>query len=338
MRPSASSIDYDGSSTDSTPHLYEVGVYCLIIASMVEHLRGRTPMAPSARQGDDEQLSKVLKELEELKKVRQEQANSELRDILKELEELKKVRQKQANSWLSRVGAAMGAVILFLGVGFFLHYFDLRDERSSYRQEAEKLRLENRELLALRELMNQYTALETYALQQRKLTQQEVSRFVEKPARRAPVGSRVLQITDPAEGRTVGEAVIVRGIYHEPGSSTTCWEDDCSLNQQASQRTIWMVIKTAGVNVFYPQGNWKEQVGPAFINRVGEWHSPAVFLGKGATEKERAYLLLAVRADSNTEEAFKDYLREASETESSPGMLQLPEGAEVMDTVLVIRK
>ena len=126
------------------------------------------------------------------------------------------------------------------------------------------------ELTNATKLVAQYSALVTYALQQGKLSQEEVSRFVTAIATGLPTSAalgqpRTVQITDPAERSQVQDGMMVRGTVAARilGSvtSTTCWTLGCSQGLSGSKRTLWIVTQPASER-FFPQGAWPDQTGP----------------------------------------------------------------------------
>lgn len=131
------------------------------------------------------------------------------------------------------------------------------------------------ELTNATKLVAQYSALVTYALQQGKLSQEEVSRFVTAIATGLPTSAalgqpRTVQITDPAERSQVQDGMMVRGTVAARilGSvtSTTCWTLGCSQGLSGSKRTLWIVTQPASER-FFPQGAWPDQTGPVSIIR-----------------------------------------------------------------------
>jgi hypothetical protein len=205
---------------------------------------------------------------------------------------------------------------------------------------------------SMKDLVSQYNALIMYALQQNKLSEQEVSEFVKGIPGVSPAGPlRPVQITDPSERSQAPDGTIVRGVLKSTeiqGAKIvddTCWQDGCSKRLSSSERTIWIVTVDTASNRFYPQGNWSDQAGPVLINSADEWVSPAVFMG--ATPTGTPIIINAVLVSHSGEDVFKAYLERGEVKDKNgklkygyPGLMrtQLPAGMDILDTVMVFKK
>jgi len=238
-------------------------------------------------------------------------------------------------------------------IGIFIsNYIGLQNERNDLHSQVSTLNGQSSDLSRMKVLVSQYTALITYALQQNKLSQQEVSQFVPgAPGLTPGVTVRTVQITDPSERSQAPDGTIVRGtistskISGATIVSSTCWTPWCSENLSPSQGTIWIVTQDVASNRFYPQGSWSDQAGPVLINAAGEWVSPAVYMG--GTPRGGAVLINAVLVTPKGEDVFKAYLQRGEEKDKNgkpkygyPGLMrtQLPAGTEILDTVMVFRE
>ena len=249
--------------------------------------------------------------------------------------------------WDLGIVTAIISAIISLAVFFVLNNFQqMQSERDALRSKVGTLQQEASDLPAMRDLVSQYSALTTYALQQNELSQQEVIRFVRGTPGLTPTGQlRTAQITDPAEHSQVKDGTIVRGIINSfkiAGAtlvSSTCWTAGCSESLSPSERTIWIVTQPVAINNrFYPQGSWFDNAGPVLINAAGEWVSPVVFMG--ATPSGTPILIHAMLVSHKGEDVFKAYLEKGAATGRFAGLTwsQLPAGVEILDTVMVFPK
>jgi hypothetical protein len=263
---------------------------------------------------------------------------------VKEIKDIVSARRSRWRDW--GIGAAVVSVTAALLVTFLVGYFHTLGDRDNLRRNVDNLQQEVSNLGAMRNLVSQYNALITYALQQNKLSEQEVSRFVKGTPGLAPAGQqlRTAQITDPSERAQVTNGTIVRGIissFKISGAtivSSTCWTVGCSKKLSSSERTIWIVTQDVATNRFYPQGSWTDQAGPVLINSAGEWVSPAVSMG--GTLPGGPIFIDAILVNHKGEDVFKKYLQEGEVTGRYVGLKfgELPAGADILDTVMVFRR
>ncbi|SRR6266536_1256431 len=118
-------------------------------------------------------------------------------------------------------------------------------------------------------------------------------------------------IVSPREGQPVAREIRVEGR---------------SVNRRRGQQ-IWIAVVPGGSTRFYPQN------GSADIQADGAWISPPVFLGDLSDTGSRGFDILALIVDPGAQKVFGDYLRGTE----SPGLVRLPEGTIVADTVTVVR-
>lgn len=263
---------------------------------------------------------------------------------VKEIKDIVSARRPRLRDW--GIGAAVVSVTAALLATFLVGYFHTLDDRDTLRHNVDNLQQEVSNLGAMRDLVSQYNALITYALQQNKLSEQEVSRFVRGTPGLAPAGQqlRTAQITDPSERAQVVDGTIVRGVissFKFSGAtivSNTCWTAGCSKNLSSSEKTIWIVTQDVATNRFYPQGSWTDQAGPVLINSAGEWVSPAVSMG--GTSRGAPIFIDAILVSHKGEDVFKEYLKEGAVTGHYVGLKfgELPAGADILDTVMVFRR
>jgi cell division protein FtsB len=267
-----------------------------------------------------------------------------------------KAKEPTWKRWLKYV--VQGVVSLGVAGLVLNHYADLRHDRNALQQKVEQLQAQLGNMTTVRaelddknQLLQQHDALEGYALMQGKLTPNEIARYVKAPSS-LTVGkpSRKVWISYPYERLAAGDGFIVRGgaivdngVMDDKGStiklvSHTCWKPDCGSTLPSAERTIWIVTRGSNSNRLNPQGNWKDQAGPAIINSSGEWFSPAVFMG--SLPAGRPFLISAVLVDRSAEDAFKTFLRKSGETNNYEGFTQedFPAGAEIVDTVQIVRQ
>jgi len=277
-----------------------------------------------------------------------------VRDDLKGVRDIVSARQRPVRDWI--IGGGIAAVLLTALIAFVANYVNtqngVRHERDDLRQEVSNLQQQASDLGTMKKMVSQYTALITYALQQNKLSEQEVSQFVPGAPGLTPGATvRTVQITDPSERSQAPDGTIVRGVInsHKIDGATivsdTCWKPWCSENLSPSQGTIWIVTQDVASNRFYPQGSWSDQAGPVLINAAGEWVSPTVYMG--GTPRGGAVLINVVLVTPKGEDVFKAYLQRGEEKDKNgkpkygyPGLMrtQLPAGTEILDTVMVFRK
>lgn len=281
-----------------------------------------------------------------------EHLEADLRDtnrLITGIEEAINNRFPQIPLWRRVLNGAMAVGLISLLV---THYMDVRGERDNLSRSVDRLQAQvtsdqnlKSDLAASSRLLGEYRALQSYALLQGKLSQDEIGRYVqggEALASGAP--RRTLWITYPADRVSIQDGSIVRGSAtitsntHIKIVSGTCWIQDCSTNLPKEERTIWILTRAITTNRLYPQGRWDEQAGPAQVNSSGDWVSPAVFVG--STPVGNTLLIHAVLTTHEAEEVFKEYLRKGEETNKYDGLRQsdLPVGAEIVDTVQVVRK
>ena len=302
----------------------------------------------------DDHLRSQSEKLSELV-LRLDQVNRDLNNI-------KVTLSKQR--WWQKWGIPAGVIALVVAlVGavttvFLTSYFGWQNERNDLQSQVATFKGQASGANSMKDLVGQYNALIMYALQQNKLSEQEVIRFI----RRIPGGTpgatvRTVQITDPSERSQAPDGTIVRGVINSTkihGAtivSDTCWTD-CSKRRSSperkiwsSERTIWIVTVDTASNRFYPQGNWSDQAGPVLINSADEWVSPAVFTG--ATPTGTPIIINAVLVSHSGEDVFKAYLKRGEVKDKNgkpkygyPGLTrpQLPAGMDILDSVMVFKK
>lgn len=121
----------------------------------------------------------------------------------------------------------------------------------------------------------------------------------------------VTRITSPATGTIVNTgAIIVTGTTTQP---------------LATGHEIWIVVQPHGTGRYYPQ--WPS----AAVAASGDWTAPTVALGGTDT-----FLIDVIDADPSASAAFKAYLQQNQH--SFPGMISLPPGAQIADSVTIARQ
>ena len=102
------------------------------------------------------------------------------RDDLKGVREIVIARRRPVRDWI--IGGGIAAVLLTALIAFVANYVNtqngVRHERDDLRQQVSTLHQQASDLGAMKRLASEYNALITYALQQNKLSQQEVIQFV----------------------------------------------------------------------------------------------------------------------------------------------------------------
>jgi hypothetical protein len=301
-------------------------------------------------------LDQVNRDLNNIKVTDQEMKaiKESLRDTDQAIKDIKETLRKQR--WWQKWGIPAGVITLVVSLvvavtTFFLtSYTGWQNERNNLQRQLDTLQGPASDVKSMRGLVGQYNALIMYALQQNKLSEQEVSRFISGiPGGTPGVTVRTVQITDPSERSQAPDGTIIRGVFnsHKINGTTvvskTCWTPGCSEGSPSDQ-TIWIVTQDVASNRFFPQGSWSEQAGPVLINAAGEWVSPAVYMG--GTPQGGAVLINAVLVNRSGEDVFKAYLQRGEEKDKNgkpygyPGLKRtdLPTGMEILDTVMVFRK
>lgn len=125
--------------------------------------------------------------------------------------------------------------------------------------------------------------------------------------------SENIKITTPINLQRVDILIPVRGTYQ-----------DLPAGQE-----IWILVYPLEVGKYYPQ----DQVEYLDNNR---WSSSATIGLNG--EKGKSFYIYAVLADKQAQQVLKDYTEQAKNTNDSPGMPELVEGARICTSVTVTRK
>jgi hypothetical protein len=129
-----------------------------------------------------------------------------------------------------------------------------------------------------------------------------------------PSGSttaQVIRITSPTTGTIEHTGtIIVAGTTTQP---------------LVTGHEIWIVVQAQGTGRYYPQ--WP----PATVAASGDWTAPTVALGGIDT-----FLIDVVNADPSVIAAFKAYLQQNQH--SFPGMVSLPTGGHITDSVTIVRQ
>lgn len=129
----------------------------------------------------------------------------------------------------------------------------------------------------------------------------------------SPVKTEI-KITYPSEGATVQQTESVKGTSQAIPDG----------------HTIWVVVFIPTIGRYYPQNY------PASAQPNGNWSSIA-YLG---VEKDAGlrFEILAVLANHNAQAAFNNYLKDARDKKSYPGLEQLPKEAVIYDRITVTRR
>lgn len=129
----------------------------------------------------------------------------------------------------------------------------------------------------------------------------------------SPVTTEV-KISEPADGATVAQTERVKGTSRNVPDG----------------KVVWIVAFVHAVGRYYPQNY------PADVQANGDWSSLA-YLGV-ATDVGLKFDIIAVLADKNIQAAFNNYLKDAKDKQSYPGLDQLPKGTLIYDRITVTRK
>jgi hypothetical protein len=130
-----------------------------------------------------------------------------------------------------------------------------------------------------------------------------------------PAPTPFAEITSPSDGARV---------YHE----TRVSGDFRNLSQD---QDIWVMVQPHLSPQFHPQEN-------AVKTADGQWFADAYFGEQPSSNVGERFELIIVAATQETSQAFLDYLAEAKETGSFPGLAFLPEGATILDQITVERQ
>lgn len=126
-----------------------------------------------------------------------------------------------------------------------------------------------------------------------------------------------VDITSPRDGEEVSEQITLRG--------TVSGLDD--------GQEIWMVGIPPGDTRLYPQD------GPAVVRLDGTWNSPAVYVMTGiGSDIEKSFEYLAVVANGEAGNRFRQYRRDFYELGVNSGLVELPVGAREYDRITVVRR
>jgi hypothetical protein len=131
----------------------------------------------------------------------------------------------------------------------------------------------------------------------------------------SPISAKTeVKITYPSEGATVQQTESVKGTSQAIPDGNT----------------IWVVVFVPAVGRYYPQNY------PADVQANGNWSSIA-HIGV-AKDTGLRFDILAVLANSSAQATFNNYLKEARDKSSYPGLEQLVKDVVVHDRITVTRK
>lgn len=128
----------------------------------------------------------------------------------------------------------------------------------------------------------------------------------------APCNERV-KITTPIDLQRVGISQVVEGTFQ-------------SL---APEQKIWVLIYPSGIGMYYPQN-------PATQQTDNTWQATVAIGVKDDAGKE--FFIYAVLADKEAQAAFNNYIKQARNENDSPGIPELPKGAQICNHIKVTRK
>ncbi len=143
----------------------------------------------------------------------------------------------------------------------------------------------------------------------------------------APANPHVdIKITSPQNGANVATSTDISGTINvnlPPGDS------------------IWIVLRGQGDQHLHPQSE-QDQNGKNLFSFLDappkHWLlTSAVFGYPGNANQDVKFDVNAVLADPSATSAFKKYLQDGATTGNFPGLLELPSGAQIEDTVSVTR-
>ncbi len=135
------------------------------------------------------------------------------------------------------------------------------------------------------------------------------------PGTATPTVPASVEITEPADGGTVEHKTQVGG----------------TVADLALGRDIWVFVQPHLAPQFHPQPK-------AITNREkGEWWATAYFGTSPSTNIGEQFEVIVTVADRGGSQAIEDYLRQAEQTGSWPGLAFLPDGVEMYDQITVTR-
>lgn len=249
--------------------------------------------------------------------------------MLKRLQErVKKLTRGQAAAALVTIVVIGGAL-----VALSIALINANSEISSLKHQIVGLQAENAFLRSEKEYLvgalprveqdlNRKANVVTWAFKQCRVSAEEIRRI--DPWFVFPAGSGVVatHIGRPSENDQVPAAVQAEGKL-------------CGSTPPKGSE-IWIALAIAGIDGFYPQGSYRDHLGPVTIRSDNTWISPNLFLG-GPSDRGRQVSLVAILANSQATAALWNYLRKADQTHRSPA-IPLPPGATELTRVTVIRK
>jgi len=122
-----------------------------------------------------------------------------------------------------------------------------------------------------------------------------------------------VKITGPLNLQKVDRSVMVEGVFRD----------------LPADRKIWLVVSPSGMGRYYPQN-------PAIIQSDNSWLAQVTVGGERDPVKE--FFIYAVIADRDAQEMFNNYVKRAKDENDSPGIPDLPAGAQVCQYIKVGRK
>ena len=128
-----------------------------------------------------------------------------------------------------------------------------------------------------------------------------------------------LEITQPVDGDTVSRETTFKGISPELPAGSTIWISDFTYERfylLGRQATTFRMVQESGLR----------------------WQAHAWIGTDSPTDIGKEYQILAVVADERATQELQAYREKCEATGIYPGMVNLPEGAEVHAEITVIRK
>lgn len=123
-----------------------------------------------------------------------------------------------------------------------------------------------------------------------------------------------MEITSPSDGSYVEMSVPVEGIVND-------FDGD--------EDRLWIVVFSPEVNRYYPQSS------NVILDSPDHWYSHAIVGLEGDSGKE--FEIILIFADSEAHNELIQYIEWCIANGSQPGLVMLPEGAVVFDSITVIR-
>lgn len=124
----------------------------------------------------------------------------------------------------------------------------------------------------------------------------------------------VVRITYPSDGATVEIREMIKG----------------TSQNIPKEQVIWIVVYPQVIGRYYPQND------PADVQANGDWSSLA-FIGI-EEDVGKKFDTIAVLADKKAQDAFNDYLVQAKDKKTWPGLGKLPNGAMIHDRITATRE